>query len=147
MTGTLAGVDTGPRSRCFRGIKFAIVGAIGICVQLAILGALTSVGINYLVATVIAVESAIIHNFCWHRRFTWDDRAAPTLNGDIQTLLRFHLSNGTISLLGNVVLMFLLVTQAALPVAAANMTAIVICACANFLLSDLWVCRSGKCTG
>ena len=131
-------------SQYFRGIKFALIGWMGICVQLTVLAILTRAGMNYLVATAIAVESAVIHNFCWHRRFTWQDRTASSFSGDLPALLRFHLSNGVVSLLGNVLLMSLLVQEVGLPITAANICAIATCAIANFLLSDLWVFKNGR---
>ena len=41
--------------------KFSAVGAIGIAVQVAVLWALTRIGIAYLLATAIAVEAAVLH--------------------------------------------------------------------------------------
>lgn len=131
-------------SQYFRGIKFAVIGWMGICVQLTVLAILTRAGMNYLVATAIAVESAVIHNFCWHRRFTWQDRTASSFSADLPALLRFHLSNGAVSLLGNVLVMSLLVQEVGLPITAANICAIAMCAIANFLLSDLWVFKNDR---
>ncbi len=54
--------------------KFALVGAVGIAVQLAVLEGLTRLGCHYLPATGFAVETAVLHNFLWHQRFTWSDR-------------------------------------------------------------------------
>ncbi len=34
-------------------------------------------GPHYLVATALAVEMAVLHNFFWHRRWTWADRRDP----------------------------------------------------------------------
>jgi putative flippase GtrA len=53
-------------------LKFNTVGLIGIGVQLFVLALLKSgLGMNYLLATTIAVEIAVIHNFIWHERWTW----------------------------------------------------------------------------
>ena len=58
-----------------RWFKFNLVGGIGIGVQLAALATLKSgLHLNYLLATTLAVETAVIHNFFWHERFTWIDR-------------------------------------------------------------------------
>ena len=57
-----------------RPAKFALVGAIGVLIQLAVLEALTALGLHYLWATAFAVEAAVLHNFMWHQRFTWRDR-------------------------------------------------------------------------
>ena len=119
-------------------MKFSLVGGIGIGVQLAVLAVLTAMRLGYLPATALAVESAVVHNFLWHQQFTWADRAAR-LPEVFARLLRFHLSNGLISLIGNLLIMRLLVGFLHLPVIAANMVAITICWLANFLVSDRWV--------
>ena len=55
--------------------KFNLVGAAGIFVQFGVLFLLKSgLHFNYLAATVLAVEAAVVHNFFWHERFTWADR-------------------------------------------------------------------------
>ncbi len=65
------------RRTLLRWIKFNAVGGIGIGVQLAALAILRSwLRLDYLPATGLAVEIAVIHNFLWHERFTWADRPA-----------------------------------------------------------------------
>lgn len=119
--------------------KFSLVGLIGFGAQITVLGMLTRAGVNYLVATTLAVESAILHNFFWHQCFTWADRGRRVLPQTLRRLLRFHLSNGVISLLGNLVLMRLLVGSLGWPVIAANLVTVMACSLANFLASDEWV--------
>lgn len=118
--------------------RFSMVGAIGIVVQLAVLWLLTAIKTNYLVATVVAVESTILHNFIWHRLFTWPERQR-SLDKTISALLRFNLSNGLLSLAGNVLLMRLFNGKFHLPLLPANLLSIAICALANFAISDRWV--------
>jgi putative flippase GtrA len=115
--------------------KFALVGAIGIVVQLAALQALTAMGVSYLWATGLAVEAAVLNNFMWHRKFTWSDRSGA----DHAHLLRFHLSNGAISILGSLLLMRWCVGQFGMGVLVANVLTIVACSAGNFLASDRWV--------
>jgi putative flippase GtrA len=62
-----------------RPARFAVVGAIGVVVQLGTLEALTALGCHYLWATGLAVEVAVLHNFMWHQRFTWRDRGGSRL--------------------------------------------------------------------
>jgi putative flippase GtrA len=119
-------------------LKFSLVGGIGIGVQLAVLAALTAMRLNYLLATALAVETAVVHNFVWHQKFTWVDRAARVPEV-LKRLLRFHLSNGLISLIGNLLMMRLLVGFLQLRVIIANLLAVTICWLANFLVSDQWV--------
>ena len=60
-----------------RPAKFALVGALGIVVQLADPRSRSlPLVCQYLWATGLAVEAAVLHNFMWHRRFTWRDRGA-----------------------------------------------------------------------
>lgn len=125
-----------------RWMKFNFVGAIGIAVQLAALWFLTSAGLSYLLATALAVETAVLHNFIWHERFTWVDRRNQGRSGSAARLLRFNLSNGLISIVGNLLCMRLLVGEAHLRPMLANLISIAICSLVNFLVSDRWVFRS-----
>ena len=122
-----------------RPAKFALVGAIGVGVQLATLGALTAFGLHYLWATGFAVEAAALHNFMWHQRFTWSDRSALRLAETASRLLRFHLSNGAISILGSLLLMRWFVGYFGMSVLASNLLTIAACSVGNFLASDRWV--------
>jgi putative flippase GtrA len=122
-----------------RWLKFNLVGGIGIGVQLAVLAALkTGLHLNYLVATVLAVEFAVIHNFFWHERFAWIERAKE--NATLR-LLKFNLANGALSIFGNLLLMKFFVGLLHFHYLLANLTAISICSVANFLLSDRFVFR------
>src|SRR6266446_8113412 len=90
-----------------RWLKFNAVGAIGIAIQLGVLTLLKSgLGLNYLLATGLAVEAAVLHNFIWHERFTWADRRAHT---SLSRLAKFNLTTGGLSILGNMIAMKLLV--------------------------------------
>ncbi len=98
-----------------RWLKFNIVGGIGIGVQLAALAIFRSLlHFAYLLATVVAVESALLHNFVWH-------------------------DNGLTSTLGNLLLMRWLVGGMHMNYFAANVIAIAACSLVNFLLSDCFV--------
>jgi dolichol-phosphate mannosyltransferase len=117
-------------------VKFSLVGVIGMGVQLAVLGGLSSLGTYYLVATICGVETAVLHNFYWHRRFTWQDRGERNLGS---RLFRFHVSNAAISLLGNVGLMRVLVGKLRMNLILGNMLAVLSCAVFNYLISDICV--------
>jgi dolichol-phosphate mannosyltransferase len=125
-----------------RWMKFNLVGAVGIAVQLAALWLLTSLGLNYMLATGLAVETAVVHNFFWHERFTWIDRQKGNHSGSTTRLLRFNFSNGLISIAGNLLCMRLLVGEAHLRPILANLISIAFCSLVNFVVSDRWVFRS-----
>lgn len=134
------GIQSFPRhSGIQRPAKFAFVGAIGVLIQLAVLKALTALGLHYLWATAFAVEAAVLHNFMWHQRFTWKDRGGSQSVETGVRLLRFHLSNGAISILGSLPLMRWLVGQFGMRVLLANLLTIAACSVGNFLASDRWV--------
>jgi putative flippase GtrA len=121
-------------------LKFNVVGGIGIGVQLASLSGFRSfLHLDYLLATVLAVETAVLHNFLWHERFTWTDRPARHFRHSLVRLARFNASNGLVSILGNLLLMRLLVGALQMNYFAANVIAIAACSLVNFLLSDCFV--------
>lgn len=125
-----------------RWLKFNTVGAIGVAVQLVALTVYKSgLGIHYLAATALAVETAVLHNFIWHERWTWRERTRldPARRSLLGRLLRFHVSNGLVSILSNVVLMRLFAGYFGLHYLLANVISIAITAVANFLLSELFV--------
>lgn len=120
-----------------RWIVFNIVGLLGVLVQLLTLAVLTGwLGLHYLTGTGLAVEAAVLHNFAWHERWTWADRAGCDKGGVWERLLRFHLANGTLSLAGNLILMRVLVGSCSMNYALANALTITLCSFANFLASD-----------
>jgi putative flippase GtrA len=109
--------------------KFALVGLLGSALQLGLIAA----GI----ATPIAVEVAVLHNFFWHQLFTWRDRKGRIA----MRLVRFHVANGAISILGNSLLMYFFVDRLKIPVVPSGLASIAICAAINFRLADRWVMR------
>jgi putative flippase GtrA len=123
-----------PRAGLIRWLKFNAVGAIGICVQLSVLALLTSLfDVNYLLATALAVEAAVLHNFFWHVRFTWSDRTTSAL---FSRLWKFNLGTGGLSILGNVLAMKVLVGVVGLRYMLANLLSIAGCSIVNFLIAD-----------
>jgi putative flippase GtrA len=122
-----------------RWLKFNFVGGIGIVVQLAALALFRSVlHLNYLLATALAVETAVIHNFFWHERFTWRDRPAAHRLQSLTRFAKFNATNGGVSIAGNLLIMRALVGQFHMNYMVANLIAVTACSLVNFLLSD-WV--------
>jgi putative flippase GtrA len=117
--------------------KFNLVGALGMVVQLAALAGFNRIMAgHYLYATAAAIELTLLHNFVWHLHFTWRDRRDESaVRGQ---LLRFHLSNGLVSMLGNLLLMRVLMHGPHLPLLAANGIAILCCSVLNFCLGNSW---------
>ncbi len=127
-------------STFLRWCKFNFVGGIGIGVQFAALFFLRSIlGFDYLFATAIAVEAAVVHNFVWHEQFTWADRVDSSWRQSLPRLLRFNLTTGAVSILGNLALMRVMVGEGHMDYLVANAIAIALCSIANFLVSEEWV--------
>jgi|SRR5579884_2636366 len=120
-----------------RWLKFNAVGIAGCLVQLAALWALARwLRIEYVLATAIAVEAAVVHNFAWHEIWTWRGLGS---HGRIARLLKFHLGNGLLSLLANPPLTWIFVHYARMPLLAANLAAIICVALMNFAIAEWWV--------
>jgi putative flippase GtrA len=121
-------------------VKFNLVGALGVAVQLGALALLKS-WMNQLLAVGTAVEIAVLHNFVWHERFTWKDRPGGGRER-LMRLLRFHLANGIFSILGNIGVTWVLVSRFHMKrVVLANGIAIAICSIVNFVLGEWFVFR------
>jgi putative flippase GtrA len=120
-----------------RWLKFNLVGAMGMILQLATLALLNRCAPgHYLLVSATAVELTLLHNFVWHLHYTWRDRRDNSaLAGQ---LMRFHLSNGLVSMLGNLALMRVLVDGAHIPIIASNCIAILCCSIVNFCLGNRW---------
>lgn len=123
-------------STATRWLKFNLVGGMGIAVQLLMLVVLKSgLHIHYMVATAVAVETAVVHNFLWHERFTWADRSGT----GVARFCRFNLTTGLFSIAGNLVLMKLLVGVGRVNYLLASGITIAACSVVNFVVSNGFV--------
>ncbi|MGO8790559.1 MAG: GtrA family protein [Terriglobia bacterium] len=120
-----------------RWLVFNLVGGFGVVVQLFTLVALTEwAGLHYVLATGLAVEIAVLHNFVWHERWTWRDRARHDKPGWWKRLLRFQFANGVLSIGGNLVMVPLLAVTCGMNYLLADVFSITVCAVLNFLAGD-----------
>jgi putative flippase GtrA len=119
-------------------LRFNLVGLTGFALQSGVLFLLThgALRMNYLVATAAAVEMALLNNFFWHQKWTWVDRPSTTKVEIVGRLAKFHVTNGLVSMMGNLILMGMLVGGLRLPVSAANVISVLTCGICNFLLAE-----------
>ena len=130
-----------------RWLVFNGVGLMGVGVQIGLVGLLVhGLHVHYLVATAIAVEMAVLHNFVWHQRWTWRDRPSGSPGAVAARLFRFHALNGSVSLGGNLAIMAILSGTFAMEPVAANAVAIAVCSTLNFLASEALVFKTRKAT-
>lgn len=144
---------------------FIVVGWLGFIVQLGALAALMFLaGWTWLPATVAAVELAIVHNFFWHERVTWNERTnavgadtrvrpyVASLEGFnvFKRFLRYNAATGLTSIGGNALLMALYVGVLGIAALPANALAVGTMSAFNFIVADRWVFRAlalvGVCT-
>jgi archaetidylinositol phosphate synthase len=119
--------------------RFNLVGIAGFALQLGLLWFLARIcGIHYLIATALAVELAVLHNFAWHEAWTWPNLK---LEDRWRRLLRFNLADGFVSIASNVLFTMLLMQWIGLPLLVANTVAVLIMALLNFALAESWVFR------
>ena len=93
-------------------------------------------GIQYVAATMLSVEVAVLHNFVWHEVWTWS--GAPR-EGRWRRLARFHVANGFVSIASTALFTWLFRQGVGLPLLAANLGAIGVTAILNFVLAATWV--------
>ena len=131
---------TGAGGPCARFGRFGLVGILGVALQMTLLDLLMKgFHLPEMAAVVIAVEMTICHNFLWHERFTWCDRRVAGWRQRAVRLMRFHTSNGLVSLAGNTALTWCLVERLNAPALPSAIAAIAVCAPINFLITDRWV--------
>jgi len=119
-----------------RWLRFYAVGAMGAALQFALLGLLVHVaGLNYLLATALSVEAAILHNFLWHRRWTWDDRRGASDRAGA-ALARFNLTNGLVSISANLLSAYLLTGVWRIDPVLSSILSVAAGSLANFFLCD-----------
>jgi putative flippase GtrA len=118
--------------------RFFTIGLLGFVLQLGTLWMLTSLARwSWPPATLASVELAVVHNYLWHRRWTWRDRPGSTA----ARFVRFQIANGLASIAGNAALMALFGGVLRLPPVPANALAVAAMSVANFLAADRWVFR------
>jgi putative flippase GtrA len=122
-------------TRFTRWIRFSAGGTYGSLLQLFALMVLAK-WLPLASATALAVEIAVLHNFVWHELYTWQDRHVQGLRALFARLMRFQISNGLISIAGNVVLTSLLHERFGIPAVIANVIAIGLCGAFNFAASE-----------
>jgi putative flippase GtrA len=126
---------------CARWLRFNAGGLYGFVIQLLSLILLAKL-LPVWLATGIAVEAAVLHNFVWHELFTWRERHVTDWRGIATRAIRFQVTNGLVSLVGNVLITTALREHFGVPLVLANVMAIVACSLLNFAASEWFVFRS-----
>jgi putative flippase GtrA len=126
-------------------VRFNLVGAIGVAVQLAVVHAsVGAAGLTAVQATAAGVVAAVAHNFVWHWRWTWRDRRMPAIG---RAFVGFAATNGALSFAANLAIVFVLTRWTPVRPVTANAVAIAACGVANFVFADRVVFRASIFSG
>jgi putative flippase GtrA len=119
-----------------------VTGFFGFVCQVGALWLLHAVsGLHYVVATILAVELAIVVNYVVHDKWTWRDR--PNVTGAIGRLLRFNALTAVTSIAGGVLVTAFFVEALTLNPVIANIFSVAALGLLNFVGADKLVFRSG----
>ena len=121
-----------------RPLAFLAVASGGFLLQTVTVALLTHVSsVTPELATAIAVEIAVLHNFFWHERWTWGDRAAA--RSRLRRFGAYQLVTGSTSLAGNLLVVAAAVRLFSIDVTSANVIAVVVMSIANYTIADRWI--------
>lgn len=118
-------------------IKFGVVGASGVIVNVGSLYVLTEFArIPYFIASLIAIELSIISNFTINLLWTWRDRADE---GTLwKKIVRYHIGAGATAVLGNYLILIALTEFFGMHYMLSNLIGIAVGTFSNYLINDLW---------
>lgn len=121
-------------------LKFGIVGASGVAVNMGCLYLLTeSARIPYFVASLVAIELSILSNFTVNLLWTWRDRSDE---GTLWTkLFRYHVGAGATAFLGNYLILIALTELLGMYYMISNLIGIGVGTLSNYVINDLWTFR------
>lgn len=121
----------------FRGSKFILVGWIGMIVNSGCLYLFKGVlGFPLIPASLMAIEIAIVHNFFWHRNWTWRDRNGDENQSLLRQLLTYNLMTGSVDLVANVTVLWLLTTFLGIYYMIANIAGMIVGPFIKFWLNE-----------
>lgn len=127
----------------FRGWKYMAVAWMGMLVNTACLYLFKGVWqIRIIPASIMAIEIAIIHNFFWFRHWAWKDRRdRPSF---FKHLIIFNVAAGTVDLVGNVSVLWVLTTFAGVHYLIANLIGMIVPPFVKFWLNEKLIFREKR---
>ena len=129
------------RQKTQRIVKFGLVGASGVAVNMFFLWLFTKVaGLHYLASSAAAIELSILNNFLWNNLWTFSDRRGTEGDGAVAKLIKYHLSV-SVAALTNVFLLWLLHGVIGINYLLANGIGIGVGFALNYGISNRWVFR------
>jgi len=129
-------------------LAFFAVATGGFALQIATVALLVAIAWPFLLATSVAVELAVIHNFAWHERWTWADRTSDPgpagcgAGGIARRFAIYNATTGLTSVAGNLLLTAVYAGLLGASPVVANALAVWTLAIVNFVIADRWVFAS-----
>jgi len=135
-------LNNNSKSQINRLIKFGIVGVSGVLVNMAILWLFTeTLGIYYLISSILAIFLAMLNNFFWNNRWTWSDRRKPGIPALLIRLLKFCFVSSLAAYIGNLGILWSLTHYLGIYYLIANMFGIAVGTTLNFTVNHVWTFR------
>lgn len=120
-------------------IKFSIVGFSGVIVNETILWVLTEkIGLYYLYSGIVSSEAAVLNNFFWNNRWTFQDKVKTSIQRLSNRLVKFHVSRFSSLIIGFIILAFL-TEVIKIHYLISNIVSIIMVLSINYITSKGWV--------
>ena len=124
-----------------RFLKFFVVGASGVVVNMAVVIGLTEgLRLPYAISSLFAIELSILSNFTLNNAWTWSDRRMASLR---ERLIKYHAVAGFTALSANWCLLVILTQLFALDYRISNLVGIFAGMALNFCLNHAWTFSRG----
>jgi len=118
---------------------FSLVGTGGFVIQIAALSLLTRVfGWHYGIATLLAIELAILNSFFAHAHWTWPDRRPSGRRQWVTRWARYQTAKSAVAA-ANLGITAAIVMATRAPVELANTAAVVACSVLGYAVSDRFI--------
>lgn len=128
-----------------RFLKFCIVGASGVVVNMFFFWFFyKKLGIYSLIASLLAIQLAIINNFLWNDKWTWKEKRKPGIGEFFKRLTKFAFASNLVSASGNLLGVFVFLNLLKWHYLFSNFLAISLGVVLNFLVNHYWTYSQNK---
>jgi dolichol-phosphate mannosyltransferase len=124
--------------------KFCLVGAWGFVVNMFFLWFFTeTVGLFYLLSSLIAIEISLLNNFVLNDLWTWRDRGKEGKREYVKRMLQYHLT-ASAAMLANIAILWILTELFDVYYLVSNVFGILCGSALNFFVNDRWTFKHKK---
>jgi len=121
-------------------LKFQVFNWLGTFVNFPVLWLLHGVfDVHLIIASLFAIELAIIHNFTWHYFVTWNDRVHRNAADYFNRLLKFNILTGSVDLIVSPILLWSLTEYFGIYYLLSNLLIGFIVPFLRFIISEFFI--------